>query len=157
MLRSLVGSEMCIRDRLLYEHGDEKFFALQMEPTNKVNFKDIPSREYLFMVDVSGSMNGYPLEVSEELMRNLLCDLSPNDTFNVQLFASSSTVYSKNPVEPTEKNIEEAIRFLSEGQGGGGTQLLSALKHAYELPRKDPSSARSMVCLLYTSPSPRDS
>lgn len=132
---------------LLYEHGDEKFFALQMEPTKRVDFKDIPSREYLFIVDVSGSMNGYPLEVSKELMKNLLCDLSPNDTFNVQLFASSSTVFNEYPVEPTEKNIEEAIRFLSEGQGGGGTQLLSALKHAYQLPRKDPSNARSMVII----------
>ena len=132
---------------LLYEHGDENFFALQMEPTNKINFKDIPSREYLFIVDVSGSMNGYPLEVSKELMRNLLCDLRATDTFNVQLFASSSTVFSTNSVEVNEKNIEAAILFLSEGQGGGGTELLNALKLAYKLPRKDSGSARSMVVI----------
>ncbi len=132
---------------LLYEHGDENFFAFQMEPTKKVKFKDIPSREYLFIVDVSGSMNGYPLEVSKELMRNLLLDLRETDTFNVQLFASSSTVFSEKPLEVSEENIEKAIRFLSEGQGGGGTRLLSALKTAYKLPRKDPSSARSMVVI----------
>ncbi len=132
---------------LLYEHGDENFFALQMEPTKHTKLEDIPAREYLFIVDVSGSMNGYPLEVSKELMRNLLCNLRPTDTFNVQLFASSSTVFSPYPVEVDEKNIEEAIRFLSNGQGGGGTQLLDALKVAYKLPRKDPSSARSMVVI----------
>ncbi|WP_346881790.1 VIT and VWA domain-containing protein [uncultured Algibacter sp.] len=132
---------------LLYEHGDENFFALQMEPTNSVKYEDIPSREYLFIVDVSGSMNGYPLDVSKTLMRNLLCNLRPTDTFNVQLFASSSTMYSNYPVEVDEKNIENAIRFLSEGQGGGGTQLLGALKEAYKLPRTDPSSARSMVII----------
>lgn len=132
---------------LLYEYEGENFFALQMEPTNKIKYEDIPSREYLFIVDVSGSMNGYPLEVSKELMRNLLCDLRPTDTFNVQLFASSSTVFKTEPIEVNEKNIEDAIIFLSKGQGGGGTELLSALKNAYKLPRKNPSSARSMVII----------
>jgi Ca-activated chloride channel family protein len=91
-------------------------------------------------------MNGYPLDVSKELMRNLLCNLRLTDTFNVQLFASSSTVFSPTSVETNEQNIEAAIRFLSEGQGGG-TQLLSALHEAYKLPRKDTSSARSMVII----------
>lgn len=132
---------------LLYEGGGENFFSYQMEPTKNVVLEDIPAREYLFIVDVSGSMNGYPLEVSKELMRNLLCDLRLTDTFNVQLFASSSTVFSPFSVESNEQNIEAAIRFLSEGQGGGGTQLLSALHNAYKLPRKEVTSARSMVII----------
>ncbi|WP_405382928.1 VIT and vWA domain-containing protein [Maribacter sp. LLG6340-A2] len=132
---------------LMYEGDDENFFAFQMEPKSNVVLDDIPGREYLFIVDVSGSMNGYPLEVSRTLMRNLLCGLRMTDTFNVQLFASSSTMFSAVPVEINEQNIEAAIMFLSEGQGGGGTQLLSALKTAYKLPRKDMNVARSMVVI----------
>ncbi|MEP2058831.1 MAG: VIT and VWA domain-containing protein [Maribacter litoralis] len=132
---------------LMYEGDDENFFAFQMEPNSNVVLDDIPAREYLFIVDVSGSMNGYPLEVSRTLMRNLLCGLRMSDTFNVQLFASSSTTFSPAPVEINEQNIEAAIRFLSEGQGGGGTQLLSALKTAYKLRGKDMSVARSMVVI----------
>lgn len=85
---------------LLYEHEDENFFSFQMEPTNAVTLADIPSREYVFIVDVSGSMNGYPLEVSKELMRNLLCNLRLTDTFNVQLFASSSTIFIRPQWKP---------------------------------------------------------
>lgn len=132
---------------LLYQHGDENFFSYQMEPMNKVKLENIPSREYIFIVDVSGSMNGYPLEVSKELMRNLLCNLRLTDRFNVQLFASSSTVFSPTSVEANAQNIEAATRFLSEGQGGGGTRLLSALKEAYKLPRNDVGSSRSMVVI----------
>ena len=132
---------------LLYEAEDENFFTYQMEPNKDVDLDDIPVREYLFIVDVSGSMNGYPLEVSRELMRNLLCGLRMTDTFNVQLFASSSTVFSPVSIEINEQNIEAAIRFLSDGQGGGGTQLLSALNFAYKLPRKDMGVARSMVII----------
>lgn len=132
---------------LLYEHDNEKFFAYMMEPPAKIKQDEITPREYLFIVDVSGSMNGYPLEVSKDLMRNLLCNLNYDDTFNVQLFASSSTIYSAIPVQATEQNIENAISFLSNGQGGGGTELLSALNVAYKLPRADAGSARSMVVI----------
>ncbi|MGJ8665190.1 MAG: VIT and vWA domain-containing protein [Patiriisocius sp.] len=132
---------------LLYEHNNENYFAYMMEPPAQVQEKNVTAREYLFIVDVSGSMNGYPLDVSKNLMRNLLCNLHPDDTFNVQLFASSSTVYSSLPVTATETNIENAIKFLSQGQGGGGTELLSALNVAYNLPRADAGSARSMVII----------
>lgn len=132
---------------LLYEHKNENFFAYMIEPSNTVTLEKLPSREYLFIVDVSGSMNGYPLDVAKELMRNLLCNLQPSDTFNVQLFASSSTIFSAVPVSATNANVESAIRFLSTGQGGGGTQLLNALQVAYNLPRIDVGSARSMVVI----------
>jgi Ca-activated chloride channel family protein len=132
---------------LLYQHEDENFFSYQIEPANTVKLENIPSREYIFIVDVSGSMNGYPLEVSKELMRNLLCDLRLTDTFNVQLFASSASIFSTASAEANAQNTEAAIRFLSEGQGSGGTQLLSALKEAYKLPRKNAGSSRSMVVI----------
>jgi Ca-activated chloride channel family protein len=132
---------------LLYEHNDEKFFAYMMEPPAAVKAKDVTAREYLFIVDVSGSMNGYPLEVSKDLMRNLLCNLNTEDTFNVQLFASSSTVFNPTPVQATDANVTNAIAFLTRGQGGGGTQLLSALNVAYGLPRSQAGSSRSMVVI----------
>ena len=132
---------------LLYEHNDEKFFAYMMEPNKDIQLEDIPAREYVFIVDVSGSMNGYPLDVSKTLMRNLLGNLRPSDTFNVQLFASSSTIFSDVSVLASKDNIENAILFLSNGQGGGGTELLSALRKAYQLPRTDEGSSRSMVII----------
>ena len=132
---------------LLYEHKDEKFFAYMIEPSKDIQLKDITAREYLFIVDVSGSMNGYPLDVSKTLMRNLLGNLRSSDTFNVQLFASSSTIFNEIPVVVSNENIEKAIKFLSHGHGGGGTQLLSALKTAYQLPRTDEGSSRSMVVI----------
>lgn len=132
---------------LLYEHNDEKFFAYMMEPPATVKAKQVTAREYLFIVDVSGSMNGYPLEVSKDLMRNLLCNLNTEDTFNVQLFASSSTVFNPTPVKATDANINNATQFLTSGQGGGGTQLLNALNVAYDLPRSQAGSSRSMVVI----------
>ncbi|MEO9570055.1 MAG: VIT domain-containing protein [Polaribacter sp.] len=134
---------------LLYEGKDENFFTLMVTPPKAIISDKIPPREYLFIVDVSGSMNGYPLEVSKELMRNLLSDLKETDTFNVQLFASTSAIFKEKSVNATNTNIKEAINYLSVSTPnyGGGTQLINALETAYKLPRKDKNSARTMVLI----------
>lgn len=132
---------------LLYEHADEKFFAYLMEPIKSPTPEQIPPREYLFIVDVSGSMTGYPLDVSKALMQNLLCNLKDTDLFNILLFASSSTCFRPDPVPVNGANIEAALHFMTNGHGGGGTELLSALSHAYGMPRKFTSSARTMVVI----------
>lgn len=143
---SLRGNEIQT-GMLLYEHNGENYFAYMMEPPLKAKLKQIPPREYLFVVDVSGSMNGYPLEVSKKLMRNLLGNLREIDSFNILLFASSSETLSATPLSVTPENIENGINFLSSRRGGGGTRLLNALNTAYSLPRTSDASARSMVVI----------
>ena len=38
----------------------EKFFALLVEPPKRPTLADIPGREFIFLLDVSGSMHGFP-------------------------------------------------------------------------------------------------
>ena len=132
---------------LLYEDKDEKFFAFMMEPPKATAKVKSTAREYVFIVDVSGSMNGYPLDVSKKLLRNLLVNLKETDRFNILLFAASSSVLSSTPLVCSEENIQKGLNFLSSAQGGGGTELLNALQTAYSLPRTNPTSARSMVVI----------
>ncbi len=132
---------------LLFEGGHENFFAYIMEPPSKTSIDEIPPREYLFILDISGSMTGYPLDVSKKLMKNLLGNLRTTDSFNILLFAGGSTVFKTNPVYASDENIDSALKFLSEPFGGGSTQLLSALNRAYSLPRMNDSSSRSMIVI----------
>ena len=66
--------------------------------------KKIEARKLAVVLDVSGSMHGFPLEVTKTLMRNLLSSLRPTDTFNVILFAGNSLVLSEHPLPATEEN-----------------------------------------------------
>lgn len=129
---------------LLFEGEKENFFLAMMEPPKRVELKMIPPREYVFVVDVSGSMNGFPLDVSKSLMRELLTDLRPSDSFNVLLFASGSSVLSERSLPATQANIQKAINLIDRQGGGGGTQLLPALKRALALPHEG-GIARSIV------------
>lgn len=134
---------------LLYKGEKENFFSLMIQPPKKILKNEIPPREYIFIVDVSGSMNGYPLEVSKELMRNLLGNLRETDSFNIQLFASTSSIFKQKAVKATAKNIETGLQFLHSGSyyTGGGTQLIDALKTAYSLPKVHENTSKSMVVI----------
>jgi Ca-activated chloride channel family protein len=94
----------------------------------------IPPRDYLFVVDVSGSMHGFPLEVSKALLRKLLSQLRDEDSFNVLLFAGDSSVLADAPLPATRANIDRAIDVVDRQSGGGGTNLLPALHRAFDMP-----------------------
>ncbi|MBL4604768.1 MAG: VWA domain-containing protein, partial [Flavobacteriaceae bacterium] len=134
---------------LLYEGKEENYFSLLLEPSKKVISSEIPPREYLFVVDVSGSMMGYPIEVAKSLMKNLLGDLKETDAFNIILFSADNRVFKSNSVVANETNLKEAFQFLQGkfSNYGQGTYLLQALKKAYQLPRTDTSSARTMIVI----------
>ncbi len=133
---------------LLYEGDKENFFTYLLQPPQRVRVEEIPSREYIFVVDVSGSMSGFPLRITKNLMRNLVVGLQPRDRFNVILFAGGSQVLSPDGSwAATRENVNEALAFLDDHRGGGGTRLTPALKKALSLPRCEEGLSRSVIII----------
>ena len=129
---------------LLYEGENEKFFLLMMQPPKKLTKKQIPPREYIFIVDVSGSMHGFPLDISKKLLEDLISNLRPTDRFNVLLFAGGSRLMAEQSLPATSQNITRAINTIEQQRGGGGTRLLPALQKALSLSKTEGFS-RSIV------------
>lgn len=130
---------------MLYEGQDENFFLAMVQPPKRVAKENIPPREYIFIVDVSGSMWGFPMEITKKLMQNLIVNLNPTDKFNVVLFSSNAAVLSPTSVDATRENVERAIKFIKGGNNWSGTEVLDALKTAYAIPLPDKDMARTMV------------
>jgi len=130
---------------LLYEHGDENFFLMTIQPPKRIQNEDIPPREYIFINDVSGSMNGYPMDVSKKIMRNLVSNLRVQDRFNVLVFAGSSGWMSDKSLNASQANIDRAVKFIENQHGRGSTQILNALQKAMSLPREYEDMSRTFV------------
>lgn len=144
VLRYRLAGNQITSGLLLYQGPDENFFLYMAQPPQRVADDEIPPREYIFVVDVSGSMNGFPLDKSKQLLRDLIGRLRPTDLFNVVLFAGDSAVLSPESLEANPENIKRAIGLIEQQRGSGGTELLSAVKQAMSIPR-EPHFSRSVV------------
>jgi Ca-activated chloride channel homolog len=129
---------------LLSKGAEENFFLALIAPPAKVKSQMLVPREYIFVVDISGSMHGFPLDTAKRLLKNLLGRLRPVDSFNVLLFSGSSSMLADESQAATPANIETALGMLDTTMGSGGTELLPALRKALAVP-SDPERARSFV------------
>ncbi|HKQ08959.1 MAG TPA: VIT domain-containing protein [Blastocatellia bacterium] len=144
ILRYRLAGEQIASGLILYQGKDENFFLYMAQPPARVASADIPVREYIFVVDVSGSMNGFPLDTAKVLLRELIGQLRPTDLFNVVLFAGDAAVLSERSLPADPENISKAIGLIEQQRGGGGTELLAAIQQAMTVPRQADVS-RSVV------------
>jgi Ca-activated chloride channel family protein len=137
ILRYTLQGEQIQSGLLLYPGKDGNYFLLMLQPPKRVTAQEVPPREYCFIVDVSGSMYGFPLEVSKTLIKGIIRGLREKDYFNILFFAGGSKVFSPYPLAATAENKAKALAMLEGEQGGGGTRLLPALKQALALEKKE--------------------
>ncbi len=130
---------------MLYEGLEENFFLLMMHPPKRFKDEDIPPREFIFINDVSGSMSGHPMDVSKALMKDMVCNLRPEDRFNVLVFAGASGWLADKSLAVSDENIENAKSFIDNQRGGGGTNILPALQKALTFPRQYEELSRIFV------------
>ena len=147
ILRWKLGNNQVDAGLLLNRGKDTNHFLLQIAPPPRVTPDQIPPRDYVMVIDVSGSMEGFPLNTAKELLRNIVKGLRPDDTFNVVSFASGSGALSDEPLPANESNIALADQFIGSQRSGGGTELEAALKQALDLPGGE---NRSRSILLVT-------
>jgi Ca-activated chloride channel family protein len=137
-----------IGDALL-THRDQRggYFTLILQPPERVTVEDVTPKELVFVLDTSGSMEGFPIEKAKETMRLALGGLYPQDTFNLITFAGDTSILFPEPVRATPANLARARRFLDSREGDGGTEMMKAVKAALE-----PSDARGdhvrIVCFM---------
>lgn len=147
ILRWKLGGSQVDAGLMLHKGEAANHFLLQIEPPQRVSPEQVPPRDYVMVLDVSGSMDGFPLNTAKILLRDLVQGLKPNDTFNVVCFASGSGLLSETPLPATPENLDLAKRFIDGQRGGGGTELEAALQRSLALPG---GNDRSRSILLIT-------
>ena len=101
-----------------------------------VRGKILRREEAQAVYDASGSMSGFPIEKAKETMKLALDNLYPYDTFNLITFSGDEHILFPEPVPATKENLVKAQAFLESRQGGGGTEMMKAIKASM-----DPSDA----------------
>jgi len=145
-LRFGVGG-MQIADAVLAHRGERGgYFTLMLQPPNRAGAQDVTPKELVFVLDTSGSMSGLPIETAKRVMRLALDGLYEHDTFNLITFAGDTQILFDKPVPATKENLRKADQLLEGKRGGGGTEMMKAIRAA--LADTDTQDHIRIVCFL---------
>lgn len=115
---------------LLWQGEKENFFLTLLQAPQRPSPATLVPREYIFLLDVSGSMRGYPLELATGVLKDLFTTLNPQDRFNILFFEGSAHFLSETSLAATPANLNKALSMLKQQRGGGGTNMLQAIEKA---------------------------
>jgi len=125
------------------ERGDD-YLMLFVQPPVKVADDLVRPKELVFLLDKSGSMMGAPIEAAKALVSKSLQRMGPQDTFQIVAFDGAAYSMSPDPLPNTPANVQAANQWLSQLDGGGGTEMMRGILQALT-PSEDPSRLRMVV------------
>lgn len=115
---------------LLREDFEGETYALLMLVPPQAPDTPPVAREAIFVVDVSGSMNGPSIRQAKAALDLALARLSPIDHFNVIAFAETAQALYTSSMPASSGEIEAARRWVAALQIRGGTLMRPALELA---------------------------
>ncbi|XP_059645088.1 uncharacterized protein LOC132286730 isoform X2 [Cornus florida] len=94
-------------------------------------------KEMVFIVDVSGSMRGVPLENAKNALAAALSMLNPEDSFNIIAFNENTRLFSSSMELASKVTIENAMQWINTNLiADGVTNILLPLNQAIEMVAK---------------------
>jgi Mg-chelatase subunit ChlD len=140
----------CTVESFSVEEGAEEHteaYALTIVP--RFESAVIPSQEYIFLIDRSGSMEGEKMAAVRSAMRIMLASLpASGTTFNIVSFGSHhDSLWSSSKSYDTE-TVEDALRHVDRMTANyGGTEIAAAIDGAVNV-RKVESGRPTSVFIL---------
>lgn len=87
-------------------------------------------KEYLFLIDVSGSMMGEKLNETKRAVIECLKQLDTGDKFNIIAFESEFEAMNIKSIEFNEDNMNKAVKYINNLETLGGTEILNPIRFA---------------------------
>jgi Ca-activated chloride channel family protein len=103
-------------------------------------------REFIFVVDRSGSMSTQPMQQAKNALRACLRALTERDTFLMQAFDDQIEWYQPQAQALNETTLAQAEQWINTLDSRGGTEILPAIDAALAIPA-DAERVRYVVFL----------
>jgi len=100
-------------------------------------------KNYVFLIDISGSMRGDKLDQTKVALKGCLIHLRHDDTFSIVAFESKLHCFSEEGnVTFSPETLKRAIKWIDELRAMGQTEINNAIRFALN------DSANNMIFLL---------
>lgn len=119
--------------------SDEGYFLTMIAPEYKETGEIIP-KDFVCVLDTSGSMSGGKIEQAKEALDFIFRNLNTNDRFQLITFATDIYPYYNGWSDASSRNIADVRDFIRGISASGSTNINGALAEAldYEAGRNRP-------------------
>lgn len=114
--------------------GNGGYFTLMLVPPESLTKLPRQPLEMVFTLDISGSMNGAPIEQSRAAIKYALTHMRPEDTFQIVRFFNEAESMTPMPVPATPENVQRGLNYIQTMQAGGGTMMMEGIRKSLEFP-----------------------
>ena len=127
---------------------EDGFFIMLAEPDPKTGESDILSKNFIFVMDLSGSMTGVKVEQTKQAAVYCLTHLNSRDKFNIITFRDVITKYKSGLIDASPAALQDAVDFvnLQYAIKGAKTNINDAMLSALSQ-FNDPNAANIIIFL----------
>ncbi len=125
---------------------EDGYFMLLISPKYEVNKKEVVKKDFIFILDRSGSMKGRKIEQAKNALSFCINNLNDGDRFNIILFNTDVDPFFKELVS-VKKERKNALAFVENISANGGTNINGALQAALE---EEPEQKRPRIIIFLT-------
>ncbi|KAL6335238.1 hypothetical protein AAG906_029472 [Vitis piasezkii] len=124
----------------VHDFDQREMFCFYLFPGSNISGK-VFRKEVVFIVDISRSMRGRPLENTKDAVLAALLNLNTQDSFNIIAFNGDTCLFSSTMVLATKEEVGNATQWINTNfTAGGGTNILNPLSQAIEMLTKTSGS-----------------
>lgn len=139
-----VGVSLVVARPASPAHDGASYGLLTLVPPN-APARAAVRRDLIFLIDVSGSMSGEPLDQVKRIAGAMIDTLGDEDRVELIAFGSAPVRFAKEPLAATRDGKRAALQWLRALRASGATEMTRAVIEALAPLR--PSSQRQVVLM----------
>lgn len=127
--------------------GDEGYFLSMIAPEYNESNVEVTAKDFVFVLDTSGSMSGNKIEQAKDATRFIFQNLNSDDRFSLITFSTEVHPYFEGWKNATPDNLYDVKDYIDGISAGGSTNIEGALNKACTL---EPGRGRPMYIIFLT-------
>lgn len=130
---SHIFGSVLLQSPSVHDVDQREMFCMCLLPGTAKSRK-VFKKDVIFIVDISGSMQGKPLEDTKNALAVALSKLDPGDSFNIIAFNGETYLFSTSMELATKEAVERAHQWIGINFiAGGSTNICAPLTKAVEM------------------------
>lgn len=131
---------------LAQREGGGGYFTLVVQPPTAARDDMIRPRELIFLIDTSGSMQGWPIQAVKRVIGDALTQMREGDVFQIVDFNDQASSLGAGFIAADDAGRKLGQGYIDGRAASGGTMMNAGIDLALRLPR-DPERVRYVLLL----------